>query len=574
LVTAAAVLFVIVVIFNAVQTPNNSSQSVDSGASPTSGSSNGQNTPPSGLSTHDKKNADDNALDVFTIRWAYACGVISADQAAIAHSKLGYAFETNTDTVVRNGTLTKTKGDATKAYYDSAQKDSWDRGQYADCEYWKDPDHKWIAEIDVWKANLGAEFADEAARSAQKSDGSQTTEAQQSGDSSSSDNAAQEAPVTDCDRYAASNLDPQAKAQGVSFDKINSTIAIPACKNAVQQYPRSSRLIFQLGRAYDKNGDLSAALTQNQKAAGRGYALAQYNLGVMYEQGQGVLKNDTEAAAWYRKAADQGIAVSQFNLGNMYAKGRGITQNYSEAVKLFRAAANQGFTAAENSLGIMYAHGQGVAQNALEARKWFQLAANQGNAPAKQNLAELLKITAASKPLGKHSDNTNIWSTWPKPNVFDWFDTPDSNSGIVVVYPFGAVGIGGLPRQIAQDWKQKGETRKQTYISERLGLLIYASNIYFALGCRAVPVIQDERAANLLITQKAAALEAIYWPTAEGTAGNGYPIGIMDRKVPDLIRRAVDDGKERATRNGACADWNLHPEIADELRNYAEGTQN
>ena len=47
---------------------------------------------------------------------------------------------------------------------------------------------------------------------------------------------------------------------------------------------------------------------------------AQYNLGVMYDQGDGVTEDHAEALRWYRLAAEQGHAEAQFNLGVMYAK--------------------------------------------------------------------------------------------------------------------------------------------------------------------------------------------------------------------------------------------------------------
>ena len=60
--------------------------------------------------------------------------------------------------------------------------------------------------------------------------------------------------------------------------------------------------------------------------------MAQYNLGVMYENGRGVPQNDAEAVKWYRKAAEQGLASAQNNLGVMYANGEGVPQNDAEAV--------------------------------------------------------------------------------------------------------------------------------------------------------------------------------------------------------------------------------------------------
>jgi TPR repeat protein len=52
-----------------------------------------------------------------------------------------------------------------------------------------------------------------------------------------------------------------------------------------------------------------------QKAADQGDAKAQSNLGVMYNFGEGVLKDYKQAVYWYQKAADQGYAGAQYDLG-------------------------------------------------------------------------------------------------------------------------------------------------------------------------------------------------------------------------------------------------------------------
>jgi tetratricopeptide (TPR) repeat protein len=106
---------------------------------------------------------------------------------------------------------------------------------------------------------------------------------------------AQEAPVTDCDTYAASDQDSQRKSTGIPLDKISADLAVPACEAAVKQYPDSTRLIYQLGRAYWKANDFAAAASQYRKAAERGNALAQNNLGVAYENGKGVPQDYSEA---------------------------------------------------------------------------------------------------------------------------------------------------------------------------------------------------------------------------------------------------------------------------------------
>ena len=56
----------------------------------------------------------------------------------------------------------------------------------------------------------------------------------------------------------------------------------------------------------------------------QGDAEAQYNLGFMYEHGQGVPQDYAAARRWYRKAAGQGYAGAQYSLGGMYHFGEGV----------------------------------------------------------------------------------------------------------------------------------------------------------------------------------------------------------------------------------------------------------
>ena len=88
---------------------------------------------------------------------------------------------------------------------------------------------------------------------------------------------------------------------------------------------------FQKGMdAFDKE-DYATALREWKPLAEQGYALAQNNLGVMYEKGQGVSQNYKTAVKWYTLAAEQGYALAQFNLGVMYDKGEGVIQDYIRA---------------------------------------------------------------------------------------------------------------------------------------------------------------------------------------------------------------------------------------------------
>jgi hypothetical protein len=67
-----------------------------------------------------------------------------------------------------------------------------------------------------------------------------------------------------------------------------------------------------------------------RKAAEQNDATAQDRLGLCYHDGNGVQKNDTEAAKWFRKAADQNFADAQFELGMCYHNGDGVPKDYGK----------------------------------------------------------------------------------------------------------------------------------------------------------------------------------------------------------------------------------------------------
>ena len=99
---------------------------------------------------------------------------------------------------------------------------------------------------------------------------------------------------------------------------------------------------FDQGVAAFNRGDYSTAYRLFRPLAEQGYALAQFNLGLMYANGQGVPQDYAAAVSWYRKAADQGNASAQYNLGVAYATGHGVPQDYVQAHKWFNLAAASG----------------------------------------------------------------------------------------------------------------------------------------------------------------------------------------------------------------------------------------
>jgi len=116
-----------------------------------------------------------------------------------------------------------------------------------------------------------------------------------------------------------------------------------------------------------------------------------YGLGLMYDNGEGVPQDDTEAVKWYRAAAEQGHPAAQYNVGVAYAEGKGIPKNYAEAHKWFTKAAGQGIPAAQYNLGVIYENGLGVDRDRVEAYTWYVLSSETGESDGRARAARVEK---------------------------------------------------------------------------------------------------------------------------------------------------------------------------------------
>jgi uncharacterized protein len=162
--------------------------------------------------------------------------------------------------------------------------------------------------------------------------------------------------------------------------------AVALSGSGTAQVRTNTDMAVSAGLAAYVRADYPEAVRWFRLAAGQGNAFAQYSLGFMYDNGEGVPENDAEAVRWYRLAADQGDADAQLNLGVMYDDGEGVPENNAEAVRWYRLAADQGDADAQLNLGVMYDDGEGVPENNAEAVRWYRLAADQGDATAQFNL--------------------------------------------------------------------------------------------------------------------------------------------------------------------------------------------
>jgi uncharacterized protein len=91
----------------------------------------------------------------------------------------------------------------------------------------------------------------------------------------------------------------------------------------------------------------------------------------------------------YTQCAEEGYPPSQNRLGVCYEQGKGVTKDEKEAFKLYKMAAEAGLASGKCYLGWSYQLGTGITQNDSEARKWYQAAIEQGDSTAKERLSTL-----------------------------------------------------------------------------------------------------------------------------------------------------------------------------------------
>ena len=186
---------------------------------------------------------------------------------------------------------------------------------------------------------------------------------------------------------------------------------------------------------------MSEGFEWTQKAAEQGFAPAQYYLGIYYQHGTGIDKDEIEAFHWWRKAAEQGYAEAQYHLAlqfsRLFQEGDGVKryqekyrdemkkwikkaaeQGHEDAMRIvnnmedrhaeedlrIQERAEQGDADFQYLLSVSYLHGiYGVEQDFDEAVKWSQRAAEQGQERAQQFLDYIAdnNIVGLQEPAGQ-----------------------------------------------------------------------------------------------------------------------------------------------------------------------------
>ena len=163
---------------------------------------------------------------------------------------------------------------------------------------------------------------------------------------------------------------------------------------------------FRLGMNQYNSGDKGSAIKALEYAATHGHAMAEWKLGRMYAEGDGVTANKLKAFEHFSKIcndfADEApdspnarfVANAFVSLGTIYLEGvpnTAITPNPQRAREVFAYAATWfGDPDAQYSLGRLTLEGVGGVQDARQALRWFNLSAEKGHTQSQAMLGRML----------------------------------------------------------------------------------------------------------------------------------------------------------------------------------------
>lgn len=168
--------------------------------------------------------------------------------------------------------------------------------------------------------------------------------------------------------------------------------------------------LYEVRERIIKEDNRILAVRYWKEAARQGVPEAMHNLGICYEQGLGVLKDEKEFLCWYGRAAANGIEEdfpylekgvelglpeSMFNMGICCHKGIGVSKNDEESMYWNCCAAEKGHLEAKFILSDAYLIGNGVLpQNFGEAFKLLSTVALSKGGLAQEKLATAQAVFA------------------------------------------------------------------------------------------------------------------------------------------------------------------------------------
>ncbi|MDC0400018.1 SEL1-like repeat protein [Alphaproteobacteria bacterium] len=145
--------------------------------------------------------------------------------------------------------------------------------------------------------------------------------------------------------------------------------------------------------------------------ANNGDALPQYKLGLYWIKKEKNKNNYLKGATWFKLAAVQGLKEAQYSLGVLYDTGVGLEKDENQAFLWYHAAANNNHPMAQFNIANFYLERENGKDDFDSALRWFELASKNGVDEAAHNASILSSVGTSSKL--KKSDKLKLYTREP-----------------------------------------------------------------------------------------------------------------------------------------------------------------
>lgn len=267
----------------------------------------------------------------------------------------------------------------------------------------------------------------------------------------------------------------------------------------------SCALPTQSGYEAYGRGEYSRAMRLWMPHAESGDPTAQYLVGLLYDEGQGVEVDYERAARWYQRAAEQGHPAAQNNLGTLFLMGRGLDADPERACYWLTQASDQGFEQAQKNLSVVAAIAGAVEEEVVTGPVVAEVAGEEQMSP------QALRAWGATLDVPEDQDYRAL--QWIRQCAKD--GDPKSQFTLGRLYLSGANGL-VADEAIAAGWFRKAA---ESGLAE-------AQTAYGLMCLRGQGVMRDE-------------LLAAHWlgeAAGDGDAVAQYNLGLMSLRGRGLAK--------------------------------------
>lgn len=208
-----------------------------------------------------------------------------------------------------------------------------------------------------------------------------------------------------------------------------------------------------------------------------------YNLGVLYDSGEGVARNPQRAAQYYTAAARLNDNDARYNLAHLYHYGDGVPRSDIIAhYWLTKAAAHE--RDAMTALGMLYQKSGTDDGTQMRASYWLEQAAMRGDAQAQY---ELFWRSRYGYGIEKNQETANHWLQQAAEN-----GNVEAQYRLGVCYYNGCFAEFRQDKRIGREWLEKAAAQGDSDMRFLIGMEYFFGNDYDDARRWLQPVVTSE----------------------------------------------------------------------------------